>query len=463
MRCRSSLVPGHEPWARRDALKASACGFGYLAFANLATAAAGYENPLAPRAPHFAPRAKRVIFLFMNGGPSQMDTFDYKPRLNKDHGKPGQWKGADLYGSPYKFKRHGESGLWASELFPKLAKRHIDDLCFIHSMQTDSAAHPTAVPFMHTGSFRFIRPSVGSWVLYGLGTENQELPGFITINPTKKLGGAQNYGNAFLPACYQGTAMGEIGRSTKDLSINNLSSNFLTDRERREQIDLVQQMNQGLLARRRVDPNIEGVISSLELSSRMQSSVPQVVDFADESEETLAMYGIGQKDTDDFGRQCLLARRFAEAGVRFIQLSHDNWDQHTKLTVNLPNNCRETDQPITALLTDLQRRGLWEDTLVVWTGEFGRLPEIEFGDGRSHNNTGFTLWLAGGGVKGGMAYGKTDEHGRAAVENPVHMHDLHATILHLLGLDHRRLTYRYSGRDYRLTDVHGNVVTDIQA
>ena len=450
-------------FSRRDALRTAACGFGYLAFAGLTTkAASARRNPLAPKAPHFAPRAKRVIFLFMDGGPSHMDTFDYKPQLQKDDGKASGRKGK-LFGSPFRFQQHGESGLWASELFPNLAREHIDDLCIIRSMQTDTGSHPQAVPFLHTGSFQFTRPSVGSWVLYGLGTENQNLPGFITINPPDILGGAQNYGSAFLPACYQGTPMGRLGRSVKDLTVSNLAGDHLPTSVQRRQIELTQSMNRSLLERRRVDPQVEGVISSLELGARMQDAVPQVMDLSRESKETLELYGIGDKETDNFGRQCLLARRFAEAGVRFVELAHTNWDQHRNLVATLRRNGRETDQPITALLTDLKRRGMFDDTLVVWTGEFGRKPEIENGDGRGHNPNGFTLWMAGGGVKGGLAYGTTDEYGDRAVENPVHLHDLHATILHLLGFDHERLTYRYSGRDFRLTDVYGRVVREVLA
>ncbi len=452
-------------FSRRQALKSAACGFGYLAFAGLANSQASVanQNPLAPKAPHFRPRAKRVIFLFMDGGPSQMDTFDYKPQLTKDDGKPGQRRNANLFGSPFSFKRYGESGLWVSELFPNIANRHIDDLCVIRSMHTDSGSHPQAVPFLHTGNLQFTRPSSGAWVLYGLGTENQNLPGFITINPPKILGGAQNYGSAFLPACYQGTAMGRLGRSVKGLSMGNLSSDNLPRDLQLEQIRLVEKMNRGLLDQRQVDPQIEGAISSLELGSRMQDAVPEVMDLTRESKETLDLYGIDQGDPDEFGRQCLMARRFAEAGVRYIEIAHTNWDQHRRLTGDLRLNGRQTDQPIAALLTDLQQRGLWDDTLVIWTGEFGRLPEIENGDGRSHNPAGYTMWMAGGGVKGGMAYGTTDEHGRTAVENPVHLHDMHATMLHILGLDHERLTFRYSGRDFRLTDVFGNVVTDVLA
>jgi len=450
------------PGSRRAFLARTGGGFGTLALSALASRASEYQDPLAPRMPHFAPRAKRVIMLFMDGGPSHMDTFDYKPDLQNSDGKKGRRK-AKLYGSPWKFRRHGQSGLWASELFPKLASRHIDDLCIVKSMHTESAAHPNAVPFFHTGSFQFTRPSVGSWVLYGLGTENSNLPGFITINPPKILGGPQNFGRAFLPACYQGTRVGWMGKSVENVQFHDLQSEFLSPSLRQQQLELLQASNRELLDRQGVDPQVEGVINSLELGRRMQDAVPEVMHLGDETQQTLDMYGVDQKDTDNFGRMCLMARRFVESGVRFVQLSHTNWDQHRKLTSTLEKNGRETDGPIAALLTDLKRRGLFDDTLVIWSGEFGRLPEIQNGDGRGHNADGYSLWMAGGGVKGGLAYGATDELGYEAVENKVHLHDLHATVLHLLGLDHKELTFRYSGRDFRLTDVHGRVVTDLLA
>ncbi|QGJ70403.1 Membrane or secreted protein containing DUF1501 [Planctomycetales bacterium 10988] len=456
--------PTINPVTRREALKSAACGFGYLAFLGLtAKSQASVQSPLAIQQPHFTPKAKRVIFLFMDGGPSHMDTFDYKPKLSKDDGKEGRRKKSKLLGSPFKFKQHGESGLWCSELFPEIASKHIDDLCVIRSMHTDTASHPQAVPFLHTGSFQFTRPSVGSWILYGLGTENQNLPGFITINPPKILGGAQNYGNAFLPAAYQGTPLGELGRSVKNLDVPNIANSRFSRHTQREQLELVQAMNQSLLARREADAHVDGVINSLELGARMQDAVPEIMNLETEPQAMLDMYGIGGKDTDNFGRQCLLARRFAEAGVRYIELAHTNWDQHRSLTNTLRRNGRETDQPIAALMTDLKQRGMLEDTLIVWSGEFGRQPEIENGDGRGHNAGGYSLWMAGGGVKGGMAYGTTDDYGAQCEENPVHLHDLHATMLHLLGLDHERLTYRYSGRDFRLTDVHGRIVHDVLA
>lgn len=444
---------------RRQLLKTLSCGFGYTAFAGLAAEAAQRErNPMAPRDAHFPARAKRVIFLFMRGGPSQMDTFDYKPELNKNSGKKiGKNKQDELFGSPWDFNQHGESGLWVSEILPHLASC-ADDLCVIRSMQTDSSAHPLAMPQMHTGSFQFTRPSIGSWVLYGLGTENQDLPGFISINPSRVFGGPANFGSAFLPAAYQGARIGWEGRSLKNARFRNVGNDRIPRQLQREQLDLLQSMNGAY-----DEASVEGVIDSFELGTRMQDAAPRVMDLSDESEQTLKMYGIDQKRTDNFGRQCLLARRFVEAGVRFIELGHGSWDHHRNLEKGLAGNCQEIDQPFAALIKDLKQRGLLDDTLIVWGGEFGRLPELQYGTGRGHNADGFTFVMAGGGTRGGHAHGSTDEFGNRAVESPVHLHDLHATILHLLGLDHEKLTYRYGGRDFRLTDVHGNVVTDILA
>ena len=448
---------------RRNLLKSAACGFGYLAFAGLAAQAAAAEQgpaagPLAPKLPHFRPRAKRVIFLFMQGGPSHVDTFDYKPRLTADHGKPGERRGR-LLASPFKFQRHGKSGLWVSELFPNVAA-HADELCVLNGMHCDNPAHPQATIQLHTGNPQFVRPSVGAWVLYGLGSGNANLPGFITINPPGGLGGAQNYGSAFLPAAYEGTRID--GDGTRPLS--NIASRALSPQKQRRQLDLLQSMNQDLLARSGENQQIEGLIESYELGFRMQSAVPDVMDVSKEPQETLDLYGVGGgRPSDTFGRQCIMARRFAEAGVRFIEVCHQGWDQHKNLSDRLTANTRATDRPIAGLLTDLKRRGLLEDTLIVWGGEFGRTPFAQGNDGRDHNNRGYTMWLAGGGVKGGLAHGATDEHGGKAVDGKVHVHDLHATVLHQLGLDHEKLTYRYAGRDFRLTDVHGNVVREVVA
>jgi hypothetical protein len=445
------------PFSRRRLLKSLSSGFGYTAFAGLAAQASAREqSPLAPRSGHFPARAKRVIFMFMRGGPSQMDTFDYKPELNKNNGKK-LGKKDELFASPWKFRQRGESGLWISDVLPHVAER-ADDLCVIRSMQTDSSAHPLAMPQMHTGSFQFTRPSIGSWVLYGLGTENQDLPGFISINPSRVFGGPANFGSAFLPVAYQGARIGWEGQSLKHVQFRNIGNERIPEQVQRDQLDLLQAMHGGY-----DETCVEGVIDSFELGARMQDTAPKVMDLTDESEQTWKMYGIDQKSTDNFGRQCLLARRFAEAGVRFIELGHGSWDHHRNLKSALAARCKEIDQPFAALLKDLKQRGLLEDTLVVWGGEFGRLPQLQYETGRGHNADGFTFVLAGGGTRGGFAHGATDEFGHKAVEDPVHLHDLHATILHLLGLDHERLTYRYGGRDFRLTDVHGNVVKQIVA
>lgn len=459
------------PMSRRRLLQTVAAGFGWMAFGGLASAAAGkgptaatsgVGKALGPREPHFAPRAKRVIFLCMQGGPSQLDTFDYKPLLQRDAGKPGQSRGggAQLIGSPFQFRQHGASGLWISELFPHVA-RHADRLCVVKSMQTDIPNHPQAFIQLHTGSARFVRPSMGAWVLYGLGTENENLPGFVTLAPPLQFG-AQNHGSAFLPAVYQGTPVGGGRGGDSGAGIGNISNRMLDRDRQRRQLDLVQSMNRGFLDDMDGHADVEGVIESYELAFRMQAEVPELFDLKGESADTLARYGVGESG-DGFARNCLLARRLAEAGVRFIEVNHGGWDQHQNLESALRRNCRAIDRPIGALLSDLASRGLLDDTLVVWGGEFGRTPDSRRGDGRDHNSKGFTFWLAGGGVRPGFSYGSTDDHGYKAVENPVHVHDLHATMLHLLGLDHERLTYRYGGRDHRLTDVKGDVVRAVLA
>ena len=468
---------------RRTALRSMGSGFGYLAFASLAhQAAAAQANakaPLAPKPTHFPAKAKRVIFLTMNGGPSHIDLFDHKPALGDLQrrrnarsaiaGKPG------LMPSPFQFARHGDSGLWFSELLPHLAK-HADDLCFIHSMHTDLPNHSQAFIQMHTGSFQFTRPSLGSWLLYGLGTNNGNLPGFITLNPPSDNGGARNYGNAFLPAVYQATKIGAnqlpafyaklLGVDKEPgPPLKNINNDWLTKSQQRAQLDLIGDLNAEKLARDIYHPEIEGAIESFELAFRMQDEIPELLDLSNESKRTFEQYGVGSGlPTDRFGRQCLLARRMAEAGVRFIELTAPkNWDHHFMLETALPEACLATDQPIAALLADLKARDMLKDTLVVWAGEFGRTPYAQSGTGRDHNNKGYTIWMAGGGVQGGLAHGATDELGYAAVEHPVHIHDWHATILHLLGLDHTKLTFNYAGREFRLTDVYGNVVKDVLA
>jgi hypothetical protein len=452
--------------SRRTMLKTTASGFGYLAFAGLSTwAAEKAESPLAPRKPHFPARAKRVIFLCMKGGPSHVDTFDYKPRLAADDGKPftqgqGRLSGAKLLGSPWEFAQHGESGLWISSLYPETA-RHADLLCVVRSMQTDQPSHAQAFVQMHTGVFQAPRPSLGSWALYGLGSENEDLPGFITICPPETFGGSGNYASAFLPAIYQGTRIGSAGQPISRATISNLRNPVQPPASQRAQLDYVQELNRAALEHDEVNPVIEGIIESYELAFRMQDAVPRLMDWSNESKATQKLYGVGDRETDNFGKQCLLARRFVEAGVRFVELCHGDWDQHRQLKQMHGRNALASDRPIAGLLTDLKARGLLDDTLVIWGGEFGRTPFAQNGDGRDHNNKGYTIWMAGGGARGGLAYGSTDDHGYEAVENKVHIHDWHATILHLLGLDHEKLTYRHAGREMRLTDVKGKVVTDL--
>ena len=460
---------------RRQALRNLGCGFGYLALADLAARAD--VNPLAPKPMHFPARAKRIIFLFMSGGVSHVDSFDYKPRLDRDDGKMMDF--ADLRSiaktgkSPqmrvmkplWEFGQHGQSGLWASDLFPEMAK-HADDLCVVRSMHTEGIAHGPATLFLHTGSTNFIRPSMGAWVNYGLGTENQNLPGFISLAPALGNGGPRNYGNAFLPAVYQGTAIGRAGVPAKESSIRNLRPP-LTPAEARRQFGLLKDLNAEQLAQKPGESELEAVVNSYELAWRMQGAAPEVLELSGESPETLALYGIGEDATDNFGRQCLLARRMCESGVRFVQVNYaDNsnnpaWDQHSNLKKH-GEHAKAVDKPVAGLLEDLKQRGLLDDTIVWWGGEFGRTPYAEKnGTGRDHNPAGFSVWLAGGGFKRGVTYGETDEFGHHAVVDKVHMHDLHATILHALGLDHEKLTYRYAGRDFRLTDVYGHVVHDL--
>jgi hypothetical protein len=469
---------------RRSALQTLGCGFGYLALAGLASqekarAAMAAANPLAPKPPHFKPRAKRIIFLFMQGGVSHVDSWDYKPRLIEEDGKmmdfddlrtlargdkPPQMR---VMKSLWNFGQHGQSGLWASDLFPEMAK-HVDDFCTIRSMHTDGIAHGPATLFLHTGTTNFVRPSMGSWVTYGLGTENANLPGFISISPSLGNGGPRNYGNAFLPAIYQGTPIGRAGVPAKDATIRNLQPARSLD-DAKKQFDLLRDLNAEQLAQKPGESELEAVINSYELAWRMQSAAPEVLDFKSESPETLSLYGIGEDKTDNFGRQCLLARRLCEAGVRFVQVNYgDNtnnpaWDQHSNLKKH-GDHAKATDKPVAGLLQDLKQRGLLEDTIVWWGAEFGRTPYAEKnGTGRDHNPAGFTVLLAGGGFKPGVAIGETDEYGHHAVVNKIHMHDLHATLLAALGLDHEKLTYRYAGRNFRLTDVYGNVVNELFA
>ena len=453
---------------RRQMLKTTSCGFGYLAFAGLAEEAAAkeFKGPLAPKKPHFPAKAKRVIFMCMQGGPSHVDMFDYKPMLKKFAGKNAGDSGKKNKGgrkwmpSPWKFNKSGKSGIEISELFPHLSK-HADDLCLINSAYTDLPNHPQATVKLHTGNFQFTRPSMGAWAVYGLGTESKELPGFIAIDPTRQ-GGAQNIGSAFLPAMYQGTGLQTSqGKRSQGSAISKLTRSQTPTDIQRKQIDLIQGMNRDLAESNPENTQIDGVIESYELAFRMQASIPKLMDLSTESQATQDMYGIGNKATDRFARQCLMARRFAEEGVRFIELSHNGWDQHKQLRSRLTTNCTAIDQPIAALFADLKQRDMLKDTLIIWSGEFGRTPGVRNNDGRDHNSKGFSMWMAGGGVQGGMRYGATDDFGVAAVEDKFHIHDFHATMLHLLGMDHKKLTYRYAGRDFRLTDVHGNVAKKI--
>jgi hypothetical protein len=460
------MMNGHEftdrP-SRREALRRMGAGFGSLAMTALLAGETSADS-LVPRSPHFRARAKRVIFLFMPGGPSQVDTFDPKPRLTKDHGKPspklylGQTR--KLLASPWTFGKHGESGIEVSELFPHLATC-VDKMCVIRSMVGDDVNHPGGCLLMNTGERVATRPSLGAWVTYGLGTENQNLPGFVAVGPGPLIEGARHYGAAFLPATYQGTFVSDL----KDPIRNLKNSTISPDRQRRE-LDALRQLNEMHAEGRAEDSRLSARIEAFELAYRMQMQAPEAFDWNRESAATKTLYGIGQEPTDTFGRQCLLARRLVERGVRFVQLYHTTggfqpWDQHSDLKGGHAKNALATDLPIAGLLQDLSARGLLEDTLVFWGGEFGRTPAAEGNNGRDHHPYGFTMWLAGGGVRGGMAHGATDEFGWDAIENRVHVHDLHATILHLLGLDHEKLSYRHTGRDYRLTDVYGDVVKGI--
>jgi hypothetical protein len=464
-------------FSRRQMLKRSSAGFGYLALASLLAdeqVAQASIDPLAPGMPHFEPRAKRVIFLFMKGGPSAVDSFDYKPKLQQDDGKPLPFDKprvqfaptGNLLGSPWKFRQHGQSGLWCSELFPNVAK-HLDDLCILSSCHGSNAAHGGALLKIHTGSDSFVRPSMGAWITYGLGSENRSLPGFVTICPTLAHGGVKNWGSAFLPAHYQGTPIGNASVPSEQARVRFIANDRIPRPLQRKQLDLLNAINQQHLEDSGPHAALEARINSFELAFRMQSEMPLVEDISDESESTLKQYGLDDPVTQDFGRQCLMARRFAERGVRFIQVTHSDskvqWDQHGNLLEGHSKNAREVDLPIAGLLGDLKARGLLDDTLVLWGGEFGRTPVAQGTNGRDHNPDGFTMWMAGGGVKPGFKYGATDEYGYYAVKDKLHVHDLHATLLHLLGLDHERLTYRHAGRDFRLTDVAGRVATGILA
>jgi hypothetical protein len=453
--------------------------FGALAFAQLFEQTAhaqdkGFANPLAARQPHFAPKVKRVIHLFMNGGPSQVDTFDPKPTLTKYDGKPlpihlkTERKTGVGFGSPYQFQRYGQSGIEVSELYPNVARR-VDDLCVIRSMRTDLPNHEPSLLMMNCGDLRQVRPSFGSWLTYGLGAENQNLPGFIVLCPYGyPVSGTQNWTAGFLPSVYQGTYI-DTKETEVERLIQHIKNNSTSREQQRKQLDLLAALNRRYQKQRQEDSLVEAQIQSYELAFRMQAEATDAFDVGKEPEHIRQMYG-----ETIYGRQTLIARRLLERGVRFVQIwqgKDQPWDNHEYLASSHKQLAQATDKPIAALLTDLKQRGMLDDTLVIWGGEFGRTPVVELtgasgGEnradwGRDHNNHGFTMWLAGGGVKKGYVYGATDEFGFAAAENPIHVHDLHATLLHLLGFDHERLTYRYAGRDFRLTDVQGVVVKDL--
>jgi hypothetical protein len=458
-----------NPISRRRWLTRCALGFGQLALggilAGLGRAAA--ESPLAAKPSRFPARAKRVIFLFMHGGPSHVDTFDYKPSLIKDHGKPLPFakprvqfaQTGNLGRSPWDFRAYGQSGAMVSDLFPQVGAC-ADDLCFLKSVHGTNEAHGGALLKLHTGSDTFVRPGMGAWVSYGLGSENANLPSFITMNPTQGHGGVGNYSSAFLPAVHHGTSMSTGGGKT---AIHYLHDPDENPQLQRAQLDLLGAMNRDHLAHTGADSALEARIESFELAFRMQMEAPEVMNLDRETAATRRLYGLDDPQTASFARQCLMARRFSERGVRFVQATHGYWDQHDNLTKDHGRLAAEVDRPIAGLLQDLKSRGMLEETLVIWGGEFGRTPTLQGKDGRDHHPHAFTMWLAGGGVKAGFSYGVTDEYGFYCVDQKLHVHDLHATLLALLGLDHEELTFRHAGRDFRLTDVHGRVVEDLFA
>ncbi len=452
--------------ARRQFLHSARIGLGGVALSELIARDASASSGVAP---HFLPRAKRVIFLFMHGGPSHVDTFDYKPELEKRDGKPLPFdkpriqfaQTGNLLRSPWKFQQYGQCGRWVSDLFANVGK-HADDITFVKSMHGSNEAHGGALLKIHTGSDTFVRPSMGAWISYGLGNENDNLPSFVTINPTLGHGGVRNFGSAFLPPIHQATRIGRTRAPMKDAKIANLDPQGVSPQLQRLQLELMNDLtfNNNLSP---LDRELDARLKSFELAYRMQSEAPELMDFSRETAETLKLYGIDDGPTDNFGRECLLARRMSEAGVRFVQVTHNYWDQHDKLKEKHAELAAEVDLPIAGLLTDLKQRGLFDDTLVIWGAEFGRTPTAQGKNGRDHNPHAFTYWMAGGGVKGGFSYGASDDFGFYAAHDKVHVHDFHATLLHLLGIDHERLTYRYGGRDFRLTDVEGRVVHELFA
>ena len=433
-------------------------------------AASSPANPLAARSPHFAPKAKRVIYIFQAGAPSHLDLFDHKQELIKRDGElpPAEllegYRAAfinpksALLGTKFKFNRHGQSGIEISELLPNIAK-HVDDLCFIKSMQTDAVNHAPAQIMLNTGHSQFGRPSLGAWTLYGLGNESEDLPGYVVLSSARGTSaGASNYGCGFLPTLYNGVPF--RGKGDPILYLSNPKG--YDAQTQRSSLDALKQLNQHTMSTIS-DPETASRIQAYETAYRLQTSAPELMDLGSESQATLDAYNIKDPKESNFARNCLLARRLVERDVRFVQLFHEAWDQHGNLDKALPKNCQDTDQPVAALIQDLKDRDLLKDTLVIWGGEFGRTPMAQGDNGRDHHNRAFTMFLAGGGVKGGHVHGATDDFGFNVTENPVHVHDLNATLLHLLGFDHERLTYRFQGRDFRLTDVHGHVVNDIIA
>lgn len=459
---------------RRWFLKECSVGLGGLAALELLAGESSAQEPagpLAARAPHFPAKIKRIVYMFQAGAPSQLELYDPKPELAKRNGQlppPELLQGyraafinpnSALLGGKFGFAPHGKSGMELSEVLPQIAGI-ADQMVLIRSMQTDAVNHAPAQIMMNSGSQQFGRPSLGSWTLYGLGSESKDLPGFVVLTSAKGTsGGASNYGSGFLPTTFSGTPF----RSTGDPVLYLSNPMGVDGQAQRDSIDAIAKLNRMTLDEVG-DPEIASRIQSYELASKLQTSAPELMDLSTESKETLELYGVKDPKEASFARNCLLARRLLERGVRFVQLFHEVWDQHGDLTNGVKNNAAATDRPSAALVQDLERLGLLEDTLVIWGGEFGRTPMVQGGnDGRDHHNRAFSIWMAGGGLQRGMVYGKTDDFGFNAVENPVHVHDLHATILHLLGFDHTRLTYRFQGRDFRLTDVHGNVVRDILA
>jgi hypothetical protein len=463
-----------QPISRRDMLARCACGFGGVAFSALLAKETRANDAIKPaKGLHHEPKVRNVIFLYMDGGPSHVDTFDPKPLLDKENGKPFAMKmeatqfdnNGKTLASPWKFKQYGESGIPVSELFPHVAK-HADDMAVIRSMTSKFSEHTFANYFLHTGHGLQGRPSMGAWANYGLGSECDNLPGFVVLNGGLiPPGGLDNFGSGYLPASHQGSVF-----TAGDPPVANIDRKESSARLQQNKLALMKQLDAGFLSETGSSSEIESAIKNYELAFRMQAAVPELMDFADESPATLDMYGLNDefKNTTTYGRICLIARRLVERGVRFIELTcpggnGDRWDQHGNLRDGHTKNAKTVDKPISALLTDLKQRGLFDSTLVVWGGEFGRTPFAQGGNGRDHNPFGFTIWMAGGGVKGGTIYGRTDDYGYKAIENRVEIHDLHATMLHLLGVNHERLTYRFSGRDMRLTDVHGHVIRDILA